>query len=229
MKFVLPLFLAVLLLAPVMRAQDTSNVARIEIVTQQQPVKLKNFYTIRGGLWFPKDMEKEFTINDITYDGTADRSQAFGLDFHFRNNVGHPLYFDVSISGWFSSYDYTKTQQIEEVETIQDVTSWTAVIPITFGLSVSTPVESPVIVYGMGGIGGYVALTGLDITGDKQENQVFVRFGAFFGAGADFMLSPGFGISIGAKYQFIEFQYETYTGQKDFTGLQAQLGVALRN
>ncbi len=226
MKFVLALFLAVLLLAPVMRAQDTSSVARIEIVTQQQPVKLKNFYTIRAGLWFPKDMEKEFKVNDVTYKGTADRSQAFGLDFHFRNNIGHPLYFDVSVSGWFSSYDY-KTSELDD--NIQDVSSWTAIIPITFGLSISTPTESPVIVYGMGGIGGYIALTGLDITGVRQDDQVYIRFGAFFGAGVDFMLSPGFGISLGAKYQFIEFQYETYTGQKDFTGLQAQLGVSLRN
>ena len=55
-----------------------------------------------------------------------------------------------------------------------------------------------------------------------------MRFGFYLGAGLDIMLTEGFGISLGAKYQFVKFkEKQLFTGQEDLTGIQATLGFAM--
>jgi opacity protein-like surface antigen len=216
------------------QAQDSVKTATTNVYVDTQPRRVlpRNFYTIRAGLWFPKDWEKSFTYNGVTPDetkSTIDQSQAIGLDFHYRNGLGWPLALDFTFSGWYSTYDYKYSDMT--AENALEVNSWVAIFPIDVGLSFDPfPTESPFHAYAMVGAGGALGLTGRDMTanGQKQtDDDAYGHFDWYLGAGADFLFSESFGISAGLKYHFLEFQKPMYTEQKDFTGLQAMLGIVV--
>ena len=232
MKGILSLLLVVLFLAPVLNAQQEKEDTTIKIITEEKEPEARTFLSIRPGLWFPKDKEKQYTIGNIDENvnvGEINQSQAFGLDFHWRTKMNAPMYFDVSLGGWFSTHEQKFTDLT--TENITTLKSWVAIAPVTIGMSVA-PLPGPIQPYAMAGLGVYVGITGRDgqqELGIDEDTQVYGRFGFFLGAGVDFMLAKSIGISAGAKYQFLKYQYPMYTGQQDFTGLQAMLGIVLVN
>ena len=212
-------------------AQQEKQQKESRVVIEQKKERT-GFYTIRFGAWWPEDQEKDFQFRDIENpEGEIEQSQAMGLDFHFRKALTHPMYFDVSAGVWYTTYQFDFLDELENINT--NVEAYAAIIPITLGLSVAPlPPESPIHPYAMAGIGAYVGISGYDklqVSNDNRsdDTDTYVRLGYYFGAGLDFLFADTFGVSIGAKYQFIEFQETLATQQKDFTGLQATIGIAM--
>ncbi len=212
----------------VLLAGEALSQQRAEIVVVQE-TKPKDYFSIRLGAWFPKDFEKTFSYDSGTVEGAIDQSQAIGIDFHYRNKVMPQLFFDFSASGWYSSYSFKGTDIITKPELVKEADSWVAIAPFTIGLSFNPLPDTPVQPYLMAGLGAYVAITGRNyqlVSGTKyDDHDTYAAFGFFFGAGVDAFLSPTFGLSLGAKWQFIEYDQRMYTQQSDFTGLQVTLGV----
>jgi hypothetical protein len=205
------------------------------MIQQEQPEKL-NFYSIRVGAWFPKDWEQDFSFKDAAInkvESEVDQSQALGLDFHFRRHVGYPVYVDLAVSAWYSSYVYKlRTSRIPEAGEVLQADSWVVIVPLTLGLSIAPLPDNPFQPYVMGGAGVYFGITGQSLkvslqneaTMDKSE----IALGWYLGAGFDFLLTAEFGVSAALKYQAIEFKEAMYTGQKDFTGMQVMAGIVLK-
>ncbi len=237
MKTVTSLFLLVLLATASLHAQqDKPRDDRTTIVVQQDEQLKQNYYSMRVGAWFPKDWEKDFKVNDVSIndaDGDIDQSQALGLDFHFRRNVGRPLFVDLAVSGWYSSYTYKlRNTALIDPDKILSADSWVVIIPVTVGLSVAPLPDNPIQPYAMAGLGAYFGLTGRSLQiserNELNDDDTHIQFGWYFGAGLDFLFSPEFGISVAAKYQMIEYKEEMFTGQKDFSGVQAMAGIVLK-
>lgn len=235
MKKALAVVLLMLLAAGISTAQDKSG-GETKIVIQQQQEVRQDYYTVRVGAWFPKDKEQGVKLDDIAFnkaDGAIDEAQALGFDFHFRKNIGSPFYSDLSVGGWYTSYQFNPNA--DYVGVLEQYDAWTVIVPVTIGLSVAPLPDNPIQPYAGAGIGLYVAFTGHDDLQVSEENEVpddtesYIRFGYYVHAGLDFMLSGSFGISVGAKYQFIEFDKDKplFTGHTNFTGLQALVGVAM--
>ncbi len=237
MKYIATAILLVLIGAiPVSAQQDKPRDDKTTIVIQQEQPEKLNYYSIRAGVWFPKDWEKGFKFEDVSInetEGDIDQSQALGLDFHYRRNMAHPLYVDLAVSGWYSSYTYKlRNTSIANAEDILNADAWVVIVPVTIGLSVAPLPDNPFQPYAMVGGGAYFGLTGRSLQisqrNELNEDDSHIRFGWYFGVGIDLLLSPEFGISAAAKYQNIEFKEALYTGQKDFSGVQAQLGIVLK-
>ncbi|MCZ7555726.1 MAG: porin family protein [Bacteroidia bacterium] len=237
MKYVISIFLLVVLFtASIVAQQDKPRDDRTTIVIQQDQPEKQNYYSIRAGVWFPKDWEKGFKFNDVSIneaEGDIDQSQALGLDFHYRRNLGRPMYVDLAVSGWYSSYTYKlRSTSVANAEDILNADSWVVIVPVTLGLSVAPLPDNPFQPYAMLGGGAYFGLTGRSLKiserNELNDDDSHIRFGWYFGLGLDVFLSPEFGISAAAKYQNLEFEEELFTGQKDFTGVQAQLGIVLK-
>lgn len=233
MKKALMIMLFVVMAGGFAVAQEKEK-SETRIVIQQEEYKRVNFYSIRVGAWFPKDKEQGITLDDVAFNetqGAIDESQALGFDFHFRKSMGHPFYTDLSVGGWYTTYEFDPNTDI--LPNFQRYDAWSAIVPVTIGLSVAPLPDNPFQPYAMVGLGAYFGFTGHDVlqVSDKNvpdDTETYIRFGYFAGVGIDFMLSEGFGLSAGAKYQFLEFENSLFTGQKDFTGLQATLGVAMK-
>jgi opacity protein-like surface antigen len=237
MKTVTSFFLLALFATMALHAQqDKPRDDRTTIVVQQNEQMKQNYYSMRVGAWFPKDWEKDFTFNDVAInnvDGDIDQSQALGLDFHFRRNIGRPLFVDLAVSGWYSSYTYKlRNLQLVDPDDIVSADSWVVIIPVTVGLSVAPLPDNPVQPYAMAGLGAYFGLTGRSLQiserNELNDDDTQIQFGWYLGAGLDFLFTPEFGVSIAAKYQMIEFKNAMMTGQKDFTGVQALVGIVLK-
>jgi len=211
-------------------AQD--NTSRTEIIIKKEKEKL-DYLSIRVGTWFPKDKEQGFQFKDVSYNNaksSIDQSQALGLDFHYRNSLGSQLFVDFSVSGWYSTYSFKFNETLADPSLAQEASSWVVVVPITLGLSLNPLPDNPVQPYAMAGIGAYVGVTGREVTVNGQgrhitEDKSKVALGGYIGAGLDFFLTPGFGLSLGLKYQLVKFDEAMFTQQKDFTGLQVLLGI----
>jgi opacity protein-like surface antigen len=214
-------------------AQEREKTTEKIIVVQEEHRRV-NYYSVRVGAWFPKDEEKGFDLEGNLIDeaeGKIDQSQALGFDFHFRKSMGHPFYTDLSVGGWYTTYEYNRNEDL--VTAINTYDAWTVILPVTIGLSVAPLPENPFQPYAMVGLGAYFGFTGHDVLQVSNENvpddtETYIRFGYFAGVGIDFMFAESFGLSLGAKYQFLEFDKYLFTGQKDFTGLQATIGVAMK-
>ncbi len=236
MKKLLAITLLLVVAAGSISAQQERQQKETRVIIKQEKERT-GFYTIRFGAWWPEDQEKEFRIGENLYDQTdaqIEQSQALGLDFHFRKMMTHPMYFDVSAGAWYTSYTFDFKEAVSNIEEeFENVDAWAVIVPVTLGLSVQPlPPETPIQPYAMVGIGAYVGITGRDlllVSNDNRSDDTksYVRLGYYFGAGLDFLFADSFGISIGAKYQFLEFQELLYTQQKDFTGLQATIGIAM--
>jgi opacity protein-like surface antigen len=225
------LVLLVVAFAP-LRAQNDTQTTHTTIIVKDE-IQYKNYYTIRLGLWFPKDKEKEFTYENVTHgelESTIDQSQALGLDFHYRKDIGRPLFFDFAVQFWYSSYDF-KPSDLWKVgqDTIRNANAWYAVIPVTAGLSFAPLPEGMLQPYVMAGVGGYLGITGTEVyinnNARHNDDDVQFVFGGFIGAGCDVLLSQRFGLSAALKYQFVEFKEPLLTQQKNLTGLQVMLGI----
>lgn len=196
----------------------------------------RDHFSIRVGAWFPKDTEKEFTFDDASFskaDSRIEQSQALGLDFHYRSEVGHPLYFDFAAGAWYSSYDFSPSTLAENPAKLQDAASWAVIVPLTLGASFTVLPDNPIQPYAMAGIGAYVGFSERSLGFEfgrtdgmvsKKENKTLVRVGWYFGAGVDFYISRSFAFSLAAKYTSLKYQEKLYTQQQDFTGLQVSLG-----
>ncbi|MBR9979378.1 MAG: outer membrane beta-barrel protein [Bacteroidetes bacterium] len=234
MNRVFTTILVLLLGSGVAFAQEREGQSETRIVLEQEKPQKQNYYSVRFGLWFPEDEAKGFNFEGNLIDeteGKIDQSQAMGLDFHFRKNIGSPLYTDLSVGGWYTTYQFS----IDEVTSnglLREADAWALIVPITIGLSIAPLPDNPVQPYAMAGLGAYVAFTGRELLRMSDQNvndtETFIRFGFYLGAGLDLMLAEAFGISVGAKYQFLEFDEPLFTGQKNFTGLQASIGVAMK-
>ncbi|MCB2203686.1 outer membrane beta-barrel protein [bacterium] len=237
MKRSLAVILLLLLVTGSVLAQEKKTEKQeTNIRIEQTKEEKSNYYTVRFGAWFPKDEEKAFNYNNNLIEETgdfADQSQALGLDFHFRRNVGRPLFFDASASVWYTTTDFNFSNVTSNPDEIQDASTWSIILPITVGLSVAPLPDNPIQPYAMAGVGAYFGFTGRDITRVSNQNEpddteTYIRFGFYLGAGLDFLFAEDFGISAGAKYQFIKFDDPLFTGQTDLTGLQATIGFVMR-
>jgi opacity protein-like surface antigen len=237
MKYAIFIFVIMVVAVTQLAAQqDQPRDDRTTIVIQQDQPEKQNYYSIRAGVWFPKDWEKGFKFKDVSIneaEGDIDQSQALGLDFHYRRNLGRPVYVDLAVSGWYSSYTYKlRSTSIPTAEKILNADSWVVIVPVTLGLSIAPLPDNPFQPYAMVGGGAYFGLTGRSLQiserNELNEDDSHIRFGWYFGLGLDFFLTSEFGISAAAKYQNLEFEEELFTGQKDFTGIQAQLGIVLK-
>ncbi|MBN1446403.1 MAG: outer membrane beta-barrel protein [Bacteroidetes bacterium] len=236
MKQILAIALVLVLGTGVLVAQEQTRQTETRMIIKQEKER-EGFYTIRFGAWWPEDKEKEFRIGENIYDQTdaqIEQSQALGLDFHFRKMMTHPMYFDVSAGAWYTSYTFDFKEAVSNIgEEFENFDAWAVIVPVTLGLSIAPlPAESPVQPYAMAGLGAYVGITGRDkllVSNDNRsdDTKTYVRFGWYFGGGLDFLFADTFGISLGAKYQFLEFQDVLYTQQKNFTGLQGTLGIVM--
>jgi hypothetical protein len=195
-----------------------------------------DFFSVRAGVWFPKDAEKKFTFANAE-DQSIDQSQALGLDFGYRYPMGRPLYFDFSFSGWYSTYAFKYTDLLKYPSDVQQADAWVVVVPITVGISVNPLPTGPLQPYAQAGVGLYAGISGTTeykglgpgaTTSTHKEDKTLTAFGGYFGAGLDFFITPAFGVSLGGKYQIIEFKEELLTKQKVFSGLQILFGVTTR-
>ena len=193
-----------------------------------------DYFSVRVGLWFPKDVEKTFSTNNIS-EQQVDQSQAIGLDFHYRYDIGRPLLFDFSVGGWYSSYAFKYREVIQDPALVQEADSWVALVPITLGLSVNILPENPIQPYIGAGVGGYVGISGTTqyvgynpVRTKHSEDKTLFAFGGYVSAGVDLFISPAFGFNLGAKYQLVTFKEILLTQQKDFTGLQVLAGITTR-
>lgn len=234
MKRVITAMVVFVLVSGVAFAQERDTQGETRIVIEQEKPQKQNYYSVRFGLWFPKDEAKGFNFEgnliDET-DGKIDQSQAMGLDFHFRKNIGSPLYTDLSVGAWYTTYEFSVDEATSN-GLLREADVWAFIVPITLGLSIAPLPDNPVQPYAMAGLGAYLAFTGRELLRLSDQNvndtETHIRFGFYLGAGLDLMLAETFGISVGAKYQFLEFEEPLFTGQKDFTGLQASIGVAMK-
>lgn len=238
MKKAIAVALLVTVVCGVAAAQQEKKGGETRVVIEQVQEKKHNYYSVRVGAWFPKDKEQGVQLDDIAInktEGAIDESQALGVDFHFRKNIGHPFYTDLSAGAWYSSYEF-KSNALQTA--FDEYKAWTLIVPVTLGLSVAPLPENPVQPYAMVGLGAYFAFTSHDPLQVSEENELpddtdtYIRFGYFAGLGVDFLLAETFGISAGVKYQFIKFDdldgnKTLFTGQKDLTGLQATIGVVM--
>ncbi len=232
MKKTVAVVLLVILTGGYAVAQEREKAGDTKVIIKQEQPEKQNYYTIRVGAWFPKDKEKGFDFDNNLVDetdGKIDQSQALGIDFHFRNQASHPLYMDLSVGGWYTNYEFTANDVLDR---IQKNSAYAVIIPVTIGVSVAPLPDNPIQPYAMAGLGAYFGITGYDIDQVSDQNasasDTYVRFGYYLGAGLDFMFAESFGVSVGAKYQFLEFKDPLYTGQKVFTGLQAEVGIAMK-
>ena len=182
-------FLVVILLlvfaAGTIVAQEGTKEKETKIRIEQTKEMKDSYYTVRFGAWFPKDEEKNFNYNGNVIDetdGLVDQSQALGLDFHFRRNVGRPLFFDVSVSGWYTQTDFSFDETINNPDLIKSADAWAVVVPVTIGLSVAPLPDNPFQPYAMAGGGAYIGITGRDIVRMSDQNEpddteTYVRFG----------------------------------------------------
>ncbi|MDT8324805.1 MAG: outer membrane beta-barrel protein [Bacteroidota bacterium] len=217
-------------------AQQDTQEKETKIVIENKREKRHNYLTVRFGAWFPKDEENAFNYNNNVFDETdalVDESQALGLDFHFRRNVGRPLFFDVSASAWYTTTEFNFDRLVENPDELRSADTWTVIVPITLGLSFAPLPDNPLQPYAMAGAGAYLGFTGRDVLRVSNQNEpddteTYVRFGFYLGAGMDILFSDEFGVSLGLKYQFVEFdEGQLFTGQADMTGLQATIGFVL--
>lgn len=230
MKKLLTVFCLVLLGATAYAQEKTQ---RTEVVVKRE-YDYTNYYAMRFGFWIPKDREKVFTSGELTYDAAKSEvnQSAFGLDFHFRREIGRPLFLDFALQIWYSNYEFKFTEILGNPDsTLRSADGWAVLIPLTAGVSVAPIPDGPIQPYAMGGVGAYFAISGLQRTtyGDKtthDKNMQKVAFGAYLGLGLDIFFTPKFGISIAGKYQFLSFTEPLYTQQKDFTGPQIMIGFA---
>lgn len=231
MKTTLALVLVLVLCAPRIRAQEQQQ-SEVIIKLEEEP---PDYMAVRLGLWFPKDKEKSFTSKDLDLteentDAKIEQSQAFGLDFHYRSRLAHPLYLDFAVGFWYTTYDWNA--RLANSANLEVVNSYALIIPLTIGVSFNPLPENPIQPYAMAGIGAYGAFSSEDYTfvGGRHEdkNKFDVAFGGFVGAGLDFYILSGFGASVGLKYQIATFKEKLYTQQKDLTGLQVQAGIAMK-
>jgi opacity protein-like surface antigen len=193
-----------------------------------------NYLSFRFGTWFPKDDEKAFKFEDISYDdtqGKIDQGQAIGIELEYQNLISAPIYMDFAMGGWYSSYTFEKTDLISNPDLVRDADAWAAVVPVTLGLSFHPLQRSILQPYAMAGGGAYFGFTGHTLAlgterqVDESKNQIV--FGWFVGAGFDFLFSPGLGASLAAKYNFVEFDEPFFTGQKDMSGLTISIGITV--
>lgn len=191
--------------------------------------------SFRFGFWYPKDKELPFrNIEKIgleEFKAQLELSQAFGLDFHIRNRIFHPLYFDFSFSGWFSQYKYKVTEEQPDSSNLLSMNSWALVLPITAGVSVTLLPDNPIHPYFTAGGGAYVAFESRTYTPVSfrefvdDDTDVLFAFGAYAGAGVDILFSRSFGLSVGLKYQIVKFKEKLFSGQQDLTGVQILAGI----
>ncbi len=231
MKRFLPFALLFSLGAIALQAQDRTE--RTTVIVSED--LKQDYFSIRFGAWFPRDVEKTFTQQSAeNIPQTIDQSQAIGLDFHYRYEIGWPLLFDFSIGGWYSTYAFKALETLSSPSLVQEADAWVAIAPITAGLSVNPlPKGNPLQPYATAGIGAYVGVSGTsDVIvgrpGTHSDDKTLVAFGGYAGVGLAFMLTRGFGLDIGVKYQFVSFKEEMFTKQKDFTGLQILAGITTR-
>jgi outer membrane protein W len=231
MKKTVAVVLLIVLTGSYAIAQEREKTGDTRVIIRNEEVRKQNYYTIRVGAWFPKDKEKGITFEDNLYDetkGKVEQSQALGVDLHFRNQASHPFYVDLSVGGWYTTNKYTATNTIGFINRAE---AWAVIVPVTVGVSVAPLPENPVQPYAMAGLGAYFGITGNDITQVSEQNKsasdTYIRFGYYLGVGLDFMFAETFGVSVGAKYQFLEFKDPLFTGQKNMTGLQASIGIAM--
>ena len=225
MKRILFLLLAGLFFAGVTQAQDRT------IVIQN---KTLDYFSIRVGVWFPKDLEKQFSTNNVSLQ-QVDQSQAIGFDFHYRYDIGRPLMFDFSVGGWYSSYVFKYREVIQDPSLVQEANAWAAVVPITLGLSINLLPETPIQPHVGAGIGGYVGTSGTTeyvginpVRTKFTADKTLFTFGGYVEASVDLFVSPAFGFNIGAKYQIVNFKEELLTKQKVFSGVQLLVGITTR-
>ncbi len=189
-----------------------------------------DYFTFRIGFWYPKDTDLEYQGKTATtINAEIDRSQAVGGDLHYRSTVGRPLYTDFSLGAWYSSYTFKYRQT--NLPLPSDISSYSLIVPLTIGLSISPLMETPFHPYAMIGGGVYVAFTGFKETKKEiqvDDSKIFGKPGFFFGLGFDFMLSQSFGLSAGLKYHFVEFNQVLSTEQQNFTGPQIQIGAVMK-
>ncbi len=233
MKKAVAVVLLIVLAGSYAVAQQREKTGDTKVIIKNEEVRKHNYYSIRVGAWFPKDKEKGLTFEDNIYDetkGKVEQSQAIGLDLHFRNQAAHPLYVDLSVGAWYTKNNFELNQTATQLD-LKKAETWAVIVPLTLGVSVAPLPENPVQPYAMAGIGAYFGITGEDLTQVSDQNKsasdTYIRFGFYLGAGFDFMFAETFGVSVGAKYQFLEFKDALKTGQKDFTGLQASIGIAM--
>ncbi|MFZ1730149.1 MAG: outer membrane beta-barrel protein, partial [Bacteroidota bacterium] len=152
-------------------------------------------------------------------------------DLHFRNQAAHPLYMDLSVGAWYTKNNFERNTDLTNFD-LKKAETWAVIIPVTIGVSVAPLPDNPIQPYAMAGLGAYIGISGRDdimqlSEQNKSASETVVAFGYYLGAGLDFMFAETFGISVGAKYQFIEFKDPLKTGQKNLTGLQASVGIAM--
>lgn len=200
------------------------------VLRSAQPV---DFLDIRGGVWSPKDAEKEFTLDNVVQQGTIDQAQAFGIDFHHHAHLGGPLFGDFTLGVWYSSYRFNSSADAFGPKDVAKSESWAVIFPAHLGLSFA-PFHhmfiSPYVAVGIGGAGAVSSFS--DYNSDNatvnDDNDFQAAFAATFGAGVNLFITRGFGISIGARYELLKFKKALFTRQQDLSGLQLLVGFSQR-
>lgn len=206
-------------------SQDTTT--QKVVVVERPPA---DYMSVRAGVWWPKDTELQY--EGQTYESAkaeVDRSQAIGLDFHYRRGAQHILSTDLALGFWYSSYSFNYKDILSAPKLVREASSWAVVIPLTIGVSLNILPGNIISPFGSAGIGLYSAVTGTKLTkintGNEEDTKAYFAFGGFVGLGVDIFLNPDFAISAAGKYHLAKFKENLFTQQKDFSGVQLQLGI----
>ncbi|MDH7515036.1 MAG: hypothetical protein QHI48_04050 [Bacteroidota bacterium] len=228
-----------LLLCVSLLAQETQRTTVVRERVKQ------DIFSIRVGAWFPRDVERSFALQDANagnIDQTIDQSQALGIDFQYRYEIIRPVLFDISVGGWYSSYAFRLNQlPVNPTPSLtREADAWVVVIPVTAGLSVNPlPQESSLQPFLCVEGGAYVGVSGTtewkydpssaELRSKNTGDKTLIAFGGAAGAGVDLFLGRSLGVGVAAKYHVVTFKEPLLTQQKDFTGLQIQIGLTMRN
>ena len=201
---------------------------------------IKAFVAVRIGFWFGGDAGADFSSTESGMNAGRNISvshvSGFGADLHYTGWLGNNFYWDMSLSCWYIRNDTTVHITLSD-QTIRDSarTTWSVIVPLTFGVSYYFPTQIILKPYVQAGLGVYGAYNGYteEATTENFENLHFTNqklmfiLGGYIGAGAKLAITPTFGLDLSLKYTLGKYSDPLYTGVQNISGLQTTFGIAL--
>ncbi len=176
---------------------------------------------VRGGAWWPEGLREE---PDGAY------AQTPWFEGYFQKGLDLHLALETAVGFWRRSQELERTDALG-AKSRQKVDTY--IVPLFTALKFHplTRPQDTVEPYLMGGIG--VALGIDDRSGDggllSPQTGTTVQGGLGFklGGGLDWKLGRAFGVTVGARYQWIRFGEEV-GGERTYRGFGVDVGLAYR-
>ncbi len=197
----------------------------------------EEYGSIRYGFWTPaaepgvtvKTPVNSSPASAITFSGITNEVR-HSLDLHVRNKLWTAIFFDVAAGARYQGYTVVGIQGDNSVNPTVQSDIWAMVIPITIGGSFSPIYNFPVRPYIMAGIGGALGVGNRKpqyADGKRGALESEAQFTVAWNAGVAVDIFPmkRFALSLALKHESINFKEMLYSGQKDLSSTQFQIGL----